>query len=145
MAKRVDAAKAAAAYQRGMAQAASAYKDGIQSVTESPMAAAATPAASARYMEGIQRSEASGKRVAKLQATPLQTWKDNAVNVGANRLATGAQKAAGKVQAHHQKWAPVYQAASDAAAAVTGPKGLATAMAKQQAALTVLMQAAGST
>lgn len=144
MPRQVDPSKAAAAYQRGMAGAGTAYTEGINSVTESPMQKAATPEAMQAYQDGVMRSIQSGKRVAALQAAPLATWKQNATTVGAQRLASGAQKAQSKVQAHFQKWAPIYSQASQAAAAVQGPKSQATAMAKVAAALQVMMQAAGT-
>lgn len=144
MAKKLDAASLTAAWQRGMAGAGAAYTEGINNTTVNPMALAATPEAMQKYQDGVARSIASGKRRDALNAANPQTWKANAVQFGAANLANGARKASPKFQAAMQKWGPIYAQASQAAAAVQGPKGMATALAKQQAALQVLMSAAGS-
>lgn len=130
------------AWQQGMSnpQTATNYTNGINAVTESPMAAAATPAAMQAYVAGVQNSVNNGSRAAALNGVSISTWKNNATTVGAQRLASGAQKASPKYLAAMQKWAPLYAQASQAAAAITGPKGnLATALAKVQASLTVMI------
>lgn len=140
-----SAAQMAQNYARAMANPTTAqnYKDGIAAVTQSPMAAAAQPDAQARYAQNTQAAVTSGKMAQRLNAVPLQLWKDNASQVGASRLSTGAQKAASKVQAHFQKWAPIYQQASDVVKSM--PKGgIANAQARVAAALQVMMGAAGT-
>lgn len=123
---------------------ATKYKQGITNTTVNPMAKAATPEAEALYLQRIQQAVASGRRSQKLQSTPVDRWKNNAVNVGAQSLSMGAQKAQDKVAQHFNKWQPIYQQMSDAAKAL--PKGgLANAMARVQAAVTIAMQAAGRT
>lgn len=141
--KVVDAATAAQNYQSGMAGASAKYKQGIQRYQGNPMAEAATPDAEARYLQNVTAASTSGKRARALQAVPVSRWRDNAMTEGANRLTSGAAKAKDKVAAHFQAFTPVYQAASDAANAL--PKGgIGNAVARVQAALQVMMSAAGS-
>ena len=133
------------AYKQAMQSPTTAqrYKDGIAGYNGNPMAAAAQPDAQQRYAQNTQAAVASGKMAAKLNAVPVQTWKDNAMNVGAARLTSGAQKAMSKVQAHFSKWAPIYQQCSDAVKNM--PKGgIANATARVQAVLQILMSNAGS-
>ena len=118
------------------------YTAGVQAVTQSPGAAAATPEALARYAQGCANSVNSGKRAASLGYS-LQSWQTAATQKGAPRLSTGAQMALPKFQAFAQKWAPIYNQASQAASAL--PKGgLANALARVSASIQVLMQAAGT-
>lgn len=126
----------------GSANTQQKYKDGINGTTVNPMQLAAAPDAQARYAANTAEAAASGRMAAKLMSVPVQLWKDNATGVGAQRFASGAQKAASKVQRHFQQWAPIYQQASDAAKSL--PKGgVSNALARVQAAITVMMQAAG--
>ncbi len=121
---------------------ANKYKQGITNTTVNPMAKAATPESEALYLSRVQQAVASGRRSQRLQATPVDRWKNNAINVGATQLSSGAQKAQDKVQQHFNKWAPIYGQMSDAANAL--PKGgMANALARVQAAISVAMQAAG--
>jgi hypothetical protein len=119
------------------------YTDGINRTTVNPMQLAATPEATQLYLNNVQASVTSGKRQAKLNAANPQTWKANSVNIGANALSTGAQKALPKVQAHFDKWAPIYAQMSQAAKAIPKDGTLGSAMARVQAAIQVAMQAAG--
>lgn len=139
------AAQMAQSWQTAMAapSTASNYKAGIAGTTVNPMAMAATPAAQALYAQRTAEAVSSGKMANALNATSVQTWKDNSMNVGAQRFTSGAQKASNKVQAHFQKWAPIYAQASAAAAAIPKDGTMATALAKVQAALQVTMAAAG--
>lgn len=139
----LTAAQMAARYAAGMAGAAQKYTDGVNAVTESPTAKAATPEAQALYLRNIQESVSSGRRAAALQNVSLQQWKDAAVKKGANRLASGAQAALPKVQAFFQNWAPVFAQASQAAAAIPNDGSIETALAKVRASITVMRQAAG--
>jgi hypothetical protein len=119
------------------------YRKGIGRTTVNPMQLAASPQAMQLYLARVQQSVQSGKRANKLNAVPVQRWKDNATNVGANNLSSGATKALDKVTAHFNKWAPIYQQASDAARAVPKDGTIGAAMARVQANLQVLMAAAG--
>jgi hypothetical protein len=126
-------------------QTATKYKQGIQATTVNPMALAATPQAEQLYLTKVQQSVASGKRSQKLMSVNPQTWKDNASNIGATQLTVGAQRGKAKVNAHFQKWAAVYQQASDAAKAIPKDGSMGSAMARVQAAIQVMMSAAGKT
>jgi hypothetical protein len=127
----------------GMQNAGQRYKDGISNVTESPMAKAAQPDAMNRYLSGVQNSVSSGKRAAALQSADFNQWKQNALNVGAGRLGTGAQKAKSRFQNQMNKWAPVYQQASQAAQAIPHDGSMGSALARVQASMQVMMSAAG--
>jgi hypothetical protein len=133
------AAQMAANYQAGMSnpQTATKYTQGVQGVTTSPTAAAATDAAMQAYVTGVQTSVQNGKRAASLNAVTLQQWQQACTTKGAQRLQSGAAAAQAKVQAFFTKFAPVYQQASDAAKAAVGP------IAKVQAAINVMRTAAG--
>lgn len=130
----------------GMASPTTAkrYKDGIQGFNGNPMAIAASDQAEQLYLQRVQQAVASGKRKAKLLAADPNSWKQNAMTIGASALQTGATKGKPKQRAHYQKWAPIYQQAHDAAAAIPKAPGFANAAARQAAALSVLMQAAGT-
>jgi hypothetical protein len=133
------------AWQNAMASPATAqkYTAGVNAVTDSPTAKAASADAQQRYIQGTQAAVSSGRMASALNAVSLSQWKQQATNVGASRLASGAQKGASKYQAALQKWQPIYQQASDAAAAL--PKGgFANAQARWSAAVQVMMTAAGS-
>lgn len=142
-AKSVDPNQMLKDWQSGMASAGPKYAAGINRTTVNPMALAAQPDAMQRYQDGCTRSVTSGKRAASLNAADVNTWKQNAVKYGASNLAQGAQKAAAKTGAAFQKLAPVLSQASAAAQAL--PKGgLGNAMARVNAALSVIMGAYGS-
>lgn len=126
----------------GSMQTQQNYVDGVNNTTVNPMQLAAD--AEQAYLQGVQDAVNSGRRTAKLLAVPVATWKANATGKGAQRLASGAQAALPKVQAHFQKWGPVYSQISQHVA--TMPKGgLAAAMARVQYTITALKQAAGKT
>lgn len=129
--------------QMGSPNTAQAYKDGISATTVNPMAQAATPQAMDAYLAGVQQSVNSGRRQAALNAADPNAWKQNAMTVGASRLASGAQKSQQKYANKIAKYAAVWPQMRAAAQAL--PKGgLANAQARANAALAVLMQAAGT-
>lgn len=119
------------------------YKDGINNTTVNPMELAASDAATQLYLNNVNAAVASGKRQAKLRAASQAQWKQNAVNIGANALTTGANKAQSKVQSHFDRWAPIYAQASQAAKSIPKDGSIGSAMARVQAAISVMMQAAG--
>ena len=124
-------------------QTAQNYKDGINATTVNPMAAASTPEAMQAYLDGVQRSITSGKRANSLAQADVATWKNNAITVGASRLASGATKTIQKYQKKIAPYAAVWPQMRAAARAL--PKGgLANAQARAAAALAVIMQAAGT-
>lgn len=144
MAKTINTEAAVKRYTDAMASGATKQKyiDGINSVTESPMAKAASPAAMDLYLRRTQESVTSGKRARNLLAAPLSRYKDNATKKGADRLASGAATAVDKVRAHFQKWGPTYQQVSDTVASM--PKGTREdAKNRSNKAIDMLMDAAG--
>jgi len=94
------------------------YKEGINGVTESPMAKAA--AAKGKYLSGVQAAVSSGRYEAALNAVPLSTYKSNAI-AKADRLASGAMAASSKQAAYFQRAAPVWQQIRDTVSGM--PKG----------------------
>lgn len=140
MAKSVD--QMVSAWKNAMAspQTSQNYTNGINNTTVNPMALAA--AASDRYASGVQQAVASGKYANALNAVSPQTWKTQSTQKGAPRLASGAANAVNKVQAHFQKWAPIYANVSQTVQSM--PKGgLANAQARSAMAIQMLMAAAG--
>lgn len=117
------------------------YIQGVQSVTESPMAKAATPEALELYRRRTEESVTSGRRAQRLLATPLSRYKDNAI-AKADRLASGAKAALDKSRAHFQKWAPIYQSVKDAVANMA-KGGREEAKARNAKAIDMMMDAAG--
>lgn len=124
-------------------QTSQKYKDGINSTNVNPMALAASPEAMQNYLNGVQRSVDSGKRVRALNAASVADWKNNAIQYGATNLANGAKKAQAKYQRNIAPYAAVWPQMRQAAQAL--PKGgLANATARVQAALGVIMGVAGT-
>src|SRR5215469_2202052 len=127
----------------GSTQTQQKYKDGINNTTVNPMALAATPEAMQNYLNGVQRSVDSGKRARSLNAANVADWKNNAVNYGATALAAGAKKSQAKYQRNIAPYAAVWPQMSQAARAL--PRGgLANAVNRVQAALSVIMGVAGT-
>lgn len=128
----------------GSATTRQKYIEGINGTTVNPMQLAASPEAMKSYIEGCQRSIDTGKRAASLNNASVATWKGNATTIGANNLASGAKKGAPKYAAAIAKYAAVWPQMRQASQAL--PKGgIANAQARSNAALAVLMQAAGYT
>lgn len=96
----------------GSQSAINAYKDGINRVTESPMAKAAQK--QDKWLAGIQAAAESGKFRDNLNATPIELWKSNAVNVGAGRIASGVKKGTPKMQNFLASYGPFLQSAMQA-------------------------------
>lgn len=130
-----------AAMQSGIAQ--QKYKDGINRYQGNPMAVAASDASEQKYLAKVQQSVTSGKRNASLMAADPAMWKTNATTIGATGLGTGALKKKAKHLKRMQAWQPVYQQASQAAAAVPDDGGINTG--KWQAAVNVMKNAKGHT
>jgi len=135
-----DAATIVSNWQKGMGAAGPAYTAGTANPKQNPMAAAATPQAIAAYAAGTARAASSGYLAKQLAATPLSKYTQGCATKGAANLRVGAQNGLPAYTAAMNRWAGIYQQASQAAAAVQGTKGdLGTAMAKVQAALTILI------
>lgn len=98
MAKRMKtAAQATEKWARKMGQAAQDYREGVESVSESPTMAAAM--AQDKYLMGVQQAAQDGKFRRGLEAVSLDEWKRKTVEKGAARLADGSQQAIPKVAA----------------------------------------------
>lgn len=119
---------------------ASNYVNGINGTTVNPMQLAAQ--AKDRYLAGVQAAVNDGRYESRLMATPLSAWKNGATGKGAQRLSSGAAAAAPKMQAHFQKWGPIYANISQTVQQM--PKGgAANAMARVMMAYQMLKQGAG--
>jgi len=121
----------------------SKYKAGIAAVTVSPTALAASSAAQQKYLSAVTQAVTSGRMAAKLNGVSLQQWQQQAQNIGANNLSMGAAKGLPKYTAFAQKWQPIWAQASQAAQAIPNDGSMQAALARVQAAITVMKQAAG--
>jgi hypothetical protein len=135
-------ANAAQKWLSGMQGASTAYIAGTSAPKRNPMQAAA--ANLQLYLTKTQQAVSSGHMAARLNATPLQSYTDGCAKKGAPRLASGAQASLPKMQSFFTRWAPIFQQASDAAAAIPRDGTMGTALAKVQAALQVMMQNKGN-
>lgn len=95
-------------WQNGMGNATAKMKAGVNAVTVSPTQKAA--AAADRYVQGIQRSVAEGKWQAGLNRVSLQQWKDDMLNKGIGRVASGAAAAVNKVTDFWTQFGPHLEA-----------------------------------
>lgn len=66
---------------------------GVERVTESPTAKAATPEATQKYLQGVQEAVASGRRAAGLNGVSVQDWKNLMLTKGLGRIGSGASAA----------------------------------------------------
>lgn len=106
MAKLDNPGAIATKWQTKMAGATQAYTDGINAVTEAPGQKAAR--ASGKWLARV--TAAQGKFERNVSAVPLSDWKEAATTVGAQRLASGAQKAGPKVNAFWNSFAAYLKA-----------------------------------
>lgn len=90
-----SAADAAQRWQQGFGGAGAKWAAGIEGVQVAPGQLAA--AAQARYLAGVQQS--AQKWAANSAAVTLAQWKQQSINKGQSRLATGAQTGMAKYQA----------------------------------------------
>lgn len=89
-----------------MATSGEAYKRGVERVTESPTALAATPDAMQRYVAGCNESVTSGRRAAALNRVSLSDWKTASVVKGAPRIGPGANASKDKYNKFMAEWLP---------------------------------------
>ena len=127
-----SAALSAQKWQQNFSASGPAYQQGINNVQQSPMAAAAAQVQKA--VQGYTEVLNNGSWASALNNVSLASWKA-ACAAGMAKFALGATKGAPKMLAFQQRFNPIYQQASDAAAAATG------SMAKYQAAYNVLVAA----
>jgi hypothetical protein len=92
----VSPATAAANWSRSLAASTEKIKAGVNSVNESPTAKAARRADA--YLAGIQRAVADGRWQDSLNAVSLESWKQDMLNKGLPRIASGATAAQAKMQ-----------------------------------------------
>jgi len=81
---------------RRLKQSVDDIRTGIERVTESPTAKAATKVDKMRT--NLLAAIDSGKWANRLKAVSLEEWKRKTVDVGINRIAAGIDGAAGKVE-----------------------------------------------
>ena len=93
-----------AKWKRNAANSVDSYKAGVMAVQESPTEQAAAKADD--YLKGVRESIESGKWQSGLRAITLDAWKQAAVGVGAERLATGVKKGERKMATFLQEFIP---------------------------------------
>lgn len=121
-------------------QAATKYKQGVQNYNGNPMAEAAKPESQALYLQNTADAVNSGRMAARLNGADPNSWKQNALNIGAQNLANGAKKGAPKYQKMADKLANVWS--QQRAAVQAMPKGgRGNAKARAAAALDIMMDA----
>lgn len=106
MGKLDNPAGIAAKWQAKMAGSTQAYTDGINAVQVAPGQAAAR--ASGKWLARVTAAQQKFER--NVSAIPLADWKEAATTVGAQRLASGAQKAGPKVNAFWTSFASYLKA-----------------------------------
>jgi len=102
MAVKATAAEAAQAWSDRFSGAATKYTAGINSVSVAPGQLAA--AQKNAYVQNVQAN--ANIWASKVAAVDINTWKAAATGVGAQRLATGAQKGMPKMQAFMGNFLP---------------------------------------
>jgi hypothetical protein len=110
MSKPLDAANQTKQWLAGMQTKGSTnYRTGVQNYQGNPMALAAAHAG--KWANSIQNAISNGSYVKGLNSADPNTWKQNALNFGADRLVTGAQKKQAKYQskvsAYHAFLGPI--------------------------------------
>lgn len=88
----------------GSSSAIDAYKKGVGRVTESPAAKAAQKLD--KYLQGIQDALDSGKTRENMMNSPVELYRNNAINIGAGRIASGVKKGSPKYTAFTQSFVP---------------------------------------
>lgn len=106
--------QAAQRWARSMSAATTNYTEGIQAVQTAPGEAAARNVQG--YQDGVARAVASGKWADRVRAVDVNTWKNAAINKGAQRLASGAAAAVDKVRAANERVFPMIDQATSAIA-----------------------------
>jgi hypothetical protein len=81
-----------------------AVKDGIDRVTENPMAKAA--AKEDKWFAGVQKAKSSGRWKRGLMGVSLEQWKTKARDIGADRIPAGAAAAEQKMTGFYNKLLP---------------------------------------
>lgn len=103
MAVKTSAADAVANWQSGFSGATTKYTAGVNAVTVAPGQLAAQQKAA--YVANVQAQ--ANVWATKTSAVSLEAWKSATTTIGAQRLATGAQKGATKMAAFMNNFLPV--------------------------------------
>jgi hypothetical protein len=103
----LSAAQIADKWVQRTSAATQAYIDGINAVQINPMEMAANNAAG--YLSGVQAAVASGKWQNGLKRVSKAQWQSKCVQLGAQRLASGAQAAKPKMQSFLDQFLPFLQ------------------------------------
>ena len=118
---------------RNLSNATQSIREGIQAVQESPMEAAA--AQQQLFKAQLNKSIDDGKWADGLRRVSLQEWKDQTLNKGVDRIATGVQAAKPKILEFMTAWLPYEEEGKRIIAAM--PKGtLADSIARSSAMIT---------
>lgn len=80
------------------------YTKGVQRVTVAPTQKAAQ--AEAKMLQNVMEAIQSGRWKAALEAVSLESWKEAAMQKGAQRIAAGVQGAVGKQEAYYREVFP---------------------------------------
>ena len=118
------------------------YTQGVNAVTESPNAKAASPEAQAKYLRKVTDAVQSGRMAQKNSAVGVQKWKD-AASKGAARLSTGATNGAQNHMDAATRMQPGWQAARDAANAIPNDGSEQAIAARVLASVREMKRAAG--
>jgi hypothetical protein len=110
-----DAATMVARWKRNTAGAGQSYKEGVSKVRVAPGELAA--AQQDRMLNNLTQAVTSGRWASRTRSVSLQAWQAVTGGKGATNYATGvaSPQAEQKLSAFAQVWAPLMNAASDAA------------------------------
>lgn len=86
-----------------------AYKKGVGRVTESPAAKAAQKLD--KYRQGVLDALDSGKTRDNMMNSPVELYRNNAINIGATRIASGVKKGTSKYTNFTQSYVPFLESA----------------------------------
>jgi hypothetical protein len=135
-----DASSVLSKWQRNLSAASESYKQGIQGTNVNPMAVAASRLD--LYRQKTAEAVDSGRMAQRLNATPVEYWRSQALSIGAANLARGAQKGAQKMGAFINRAVPFWDQLSKQIQGM--PKGSReAAIARQQAAMDAMKQFSG--
>lgn len=113
----ITPAQAAAKWQQRLSQSRQQIIDGVNAVTQAPGAKAA--AQKNFWLLRVQNS--ADKWARNVGAVSLEDWKSSMINVGIDRVSTGAAAKVGKVEAFMNEFLPYVNQAAERVRAM--PKG----------------------
>ena len=103
----MNPADVAQRWANNLSAAGQKIKDGVNAVTESPMAKAA--ARQDAWVQGVQRARDDGSYAAGLNKVSLSDWKTAMINKGIPRIGTGATSAVPKMTSFMASFLPYVQ------------------------------------